>query len=222
MAELDFNKLELIKNKEYFNMHHHIITCKVCLGFVVNPQECTECHTSFCKDCITKCDKCPVRCKGKHFVKPNRSTLSIFENLIIICERCSKLLKYSQLVDHIENQCEKIIIKCTNPGCTEKIAKDNFADHLLNCESGVTECEECGHSTIRKNLKKIIDYNRKSICEKITEITKYSREIDILTENNESLQNENENLKVEISSIKESKEILQKENENLRVEVSSM
>jgi FtsZ-binding cell division protein ZapB len=204
MTELDFNSRDLIKNHEYFSEFDNILTCTICLGFLVNPLECTKCQTTYCKDCIESWDgKCPKRCGSQLYVKPHRNTLQMLEKLVIKCYRCPKFLNYKQLVDHKENKCDKIKIKCTNPGCTEEIQKDKLEDHLLNCEFGETECEECGRNTIKKNLKKIIDSNRKRINEKNTQIIKYFREISKLKETKENLEEENESLKEEISSLKE-------------------
>jgi hypothetical protein len=145
----------------------------------------------------------------------------MLEKLEIICFRCSKYVNYKELEDHVDNQCAKLLIDCSHPGCTEKITKDSIADHLRTCEYGVTECEECGQSTVRKNLKNLIDSNRKIIIEKNIEIDRYSNEIDILKQSNEIYKKEienfknYENLQKEIENLNKANESLQKENENL-------
>jgi FtsZ-binding cell division protein ZapB len=217
-----FNNTTLIKNIEFFNQLDNILTCTFCHGFLVNPRECNVCQNSFCNDCIKSWDdskknyySCPMRCEKNIFVKPHKNTLQMLEKLIIKCFRCSKYVNYNQLEDHVENKCEKLKIECSHPGCTEKIMKDSLNDHLQICEYGLTDCEECGQSTPRKNLKKIIDSIRKMITDKNIENDRYSREIDNLKESNEIYIKEIENLN-------KTKENLQKENENMNIANESL
>jgi hypothetical protein len=225
-----FNSTELIKNKEFFNQLDNILICTFCHGFLVNPRECSGCQISFCNDCIKSWDdnkknnySCPMRCEKNIFVKPHRNTVQMLEKLEIKCFRCSKYVNYNELEDHVENQCEKLKIDCSHTGCTEKISKHSIADHLRTCEYGVTECEECGQNTIRKNIKKIIDSNRKMIKEKDIEIGKHSNEIYNLKQNIEIYKKEienfkqyNETLKKQYDDLKGSNESLLNENENLK------
>jgi hypothetical protein len=123
--DLDYKNLNLIKNTDELDKHSLIITCKICLELVIDPLECSTCSTIFCKICISKCDKCPIKCNGRTFRKvKNRSTLSILEHLKVFCARCFKLLKYNQLLDHLTNLCGKLIVKCTNQECTAEVEKD--------------------------------------------------------------------------------------------------
>jgi hypothetical protein len=55
-------------------------------------------------------------------------------------------VNYQDLVNHINITCVKNKIQCdnANQGCTELIARDEMQEHILNCEFGIIQCEECG------------------------------------------------------------------------------
>jgi hypothetical protein len=225
----DYNSTEYIINQEFFLNYGNILTCIICHGFLVNPRECSGCQNTFCKICLESCDDknmnrllCPMKCKQNIFVNAHKRILQMLETLEIKCFRCCKYFNYNQLEDHVEYHCEKLKFECSYSGCTEKIPKDSIADHLQTCEYGITECEECRSSTMRKNLKKIIETNRKMIREKNTEIAKNFKEIYNLKESNENISVTIDTLQKEIENQIESIEILQKENANLKEEMSSI
>ena len=176
MEDSSFNSLDFITNKEILNDFDNILTCTFCTGFLFNPKECASCRNSFCSECLRSWEAnkggnslCPMKCKNSIFINASKGTLGILEKLVIRCFRCSISLNYSALDNHVKNSCEKLKIPCINEGCYEKIAKDSMEAHYLICEYGTTQCEECGQSTIRKNLKnslvdrKIIDQKNKEI-----------------------------------------------------------
>lgn len=217
-----FNSTEYINNQDFYLQNDNLITCCICHGFLVNPLECLKCQTAFCKDCLNSWGDnnktnplCPFRCGGKNFTKPHKNTLQQLDKLIIKCFKCSKLVNYNKIESHIEKDCDKIMIECPNQGCTEKMTKALLEEHSLICDYGNTECEECGHTTIRKNKIKLIEMSRKKIYEKNKELGMFCREISELKDKIEEVEKDRQKLRKNSEKYKGEIEILNKKSEDL-------
>ena len=119
-----YNKENLIGDNDLIDL-----ICPICYNILKNPIECSlnsNSH-SFCKECIDKSleysDVCPI-CKNYFEYIPNYEVEKILEQLCFKCiyykEGCTKILKYSEYFNHI-NECEykNIIYEC-------KIEKYNY------------------------------------------------------------------------------------------------
>jgi regulator of replication initiation timing len=226
MSSAAYNSTIFINNKVYFNQWQHILTCDHCKGFLVNPRNCTNCKKTFCYNCMKSSDVrenmkvlCPDKGCGSIFIRDaHQDTLQKLEKLNISCYMCSNEVKYTEIVDHVLLTCEKLKIQCFNPGCEQKIAKYHMDAHLLSCDFGITNCEECGQNTLRNQLNKIIDSKRNTINEKNTEIGQLSQEITNLKDTLESVKNENANLKKENEKLRESEE----SKESLQIKINKL
>lgn len=80
--------------------------CAVCLGVVLEPQECKECSSLFCKGCISAQNMpCPKRCGGQEFTKVNRLIMNALNKLPFRCQyspKCEKVVTYDQYAVHFK------------------------------------------------------------------------------------------------------------------------
>ena len=169
MADKNFNNTDLIINREFFSDFDDILTCSLCLGFLIKPLQCISCQNNFCNDCLQTWDKkkdgnpkCPIKCKDSIFLNNCKSVIKILEKLIIKCHKCLVEVNYQDLVNHLNITCVKNKIQCdnANQGCLDLITRDEMQKHILSCEYGIIQCEECGNSTLKKNTNKIIEQLR--------------------------------------------------------------
>lgn len=150
----DFNNLDLIQNIDFFHKFDNNLICSICLGFLIDPLECSKCQSNYCKNCLNGWSgRCPKKCGFRNYVKVHKMTAQALDELKIKCLRCSKYINYSKYVDHIEKTCEKLMIKCVNEECQQEMEKINLELHLKNCDFVKQECQECGTNVKRKYLK---------------------------------------------------------------------
>lgn len=176
----DYNNLELIVNSEYFLNFENFLTCPICLGLIIDPQECSHCLSNYCNSCINKWDgSCPKKCDVLFltFEKPSKYFNQIIEKIIIRCFRCCESINYRNFKKHIETECDKIIVKCQNENCNITVEKALLEQHMKSCILGKRTCEECGSIVFKKNLKNKLDYLQKSNDEKAEVILNYKQQI---------------------------------------------
>jgi hypothetical protein len=151
----EFNNTELIENLDYFLKLDSMLTCSICLGFLIDPKECKTCQSNFCNVCLTIWKKeCPNKCSNKEFNKAHKATINMLENLVIRCYRCSNSIEYSKYMEHIEKFCDNLKVKCSNLGCQKEVEKINLHNHInKECEFTFNNCEECGSYVQKRNFK---------------------------------------------------------------------
>jgi hypothetical protein len=202
----DYNNLDLIVNSEYFLQFENFLTCPICLGLIIDPQECSHCLSNYCNTCINRWDgSCPKRCDSLFltFEKPTKYFIQIIEKVIIRCFRCCESIKYGNFKKHIEGECDKIIVKCLNDNCKVEVEKALLEQHMKSCIYGKRTCEECGSMVYRKDLKNKIEYLQKSNDEKNEMVLKYKQEITEKDRDLEMLKREVESLNQQILDLRE-------------------
>lgn len=78
--------------------------CVVCTGVVLNPVECRQCSSLYCKGCLTGNNMtCPKRCGGSDYGKVNRLVMNQLNKLPFKCQfapKCEKQITYDQYEAH--------------------------------------------------------------------------------------------------------------------------
>ena len=60
--------------------------CVVCTGVVLDPTECKECQSLYCKGCLTSEEmQCPKRCGGAGYSKVNRFIMNTLNKMQFKC-----------------------------------------------------------------------------------------------------------------------------------------
>ena len=134
--------------------------CTLCKGIYFNPV-LTSCAHTFCKDCFntfTSYQKIEENNEGQYKCPSCGSTISSYPfpveviNVLlnkqhIRCKNrnfgCGWEGILSQLMDHLDNICPKQTIQCTLQGCTEKLFREDLANHLAICKYRIVQCEFC-------------------------------------------------------------------------------
>jgi hypothetical protein len=104
-----------------------------------------------CKLMQSKC----TYCDKQYFGKQHKLTECEFRQ--VSCEKCSIILKHSELNKHIINDCPEEIIKCNSCKNCSNIKEQNEADQKE------TEKETCNFSCCRKDMS-----NHEEKCEYVT------------------------------------------------------
>lgn len=98
--------------------------CVMCCGVVIEPIECRECQSLYCKGCIaSQTMLCPKRCGGSEYAaKVNRLVMNTLNKLNFKCqfEDCQTATSYDQYGDHLK-KCNRKRNMCDNPVCQNKI-----------------------------------------------------------------------------------------------------
>ena len=168
-----YNKDDVIGNKnDIFDL-----ICPICYNILKNPKRCSlkpNSH-SFCKECIDKylkqSDNCPI-CKGYFEYKPNFEMEKVLRKIYFKClyykEGCTKILKYSEYFNHIDEcQYKHIIYECK----VEKFnyLKNNFVKcdfrgdikaiekHFKNCAFLKFKCIFCNDNILKINFREHLE-----------------------------------------------------------------
>ena len=115
----DFDKIEVsfedIYNKNEAANMKDLLSCPICLNILISPVQCNKCNKCFCKICIDNYANsksvCPFRCEN-----PLYNTNKFVENVLAILKfkctnGCGKIIKYEDLRNHYEEDCDKIDYK---------------------------------------------------------------------------------------------------------------
>lgn len=98
----------------------NLITCKICLEVVKNPQQCKTCENVYCEICLSKWkNECPMRCQNQNQneiiqtnFKPSKVFLNLYQKIKLNCRGCSKNVLAEDFQDHDEDKISnKIIVK---------------------------------------------------------------------------------------------------------------
>lgn len=103
---------EFVINNEQYQVIQNFCICGICKGIVYDPVHCQVCENNFCRKCIEEWNKnsmeCPFKCEGSSF-KDSRMMKNMLSILKFKCEKgCPIEIKYDELMNHYEFQCEKI------------------------------------------------------------------------------------------------------------------
>jgi hypothetical protein len=127
--------------------------CHFCHGVIYEPV-LDKNGCLFCKRCITKYlqinNNCPIDPKFEQ----NQSNLievtmvsSLLGNMKVHCRNRSKGCDWLDLVksynNHVENECEKQNIICTNEDCKFSCLRKDITQHETDCEYKKEKCPEC-------------------------------------------------------------------------------
>jgi len=98
-------------------------SCMVCLGVAVNPCKCDKCNTVYCRKCIpekywlgVESDywndlkyQCFKMCGSQKLIPLTKIERMVLDSLKFRCqheaEGCEKELKYSEIREHLKNDC---------------------------------------------------------------------------------------------------------------------
>jgi len=95
-------------------------------------------HVLRCKKLYEVCMICGEKLKNDpEIIKTHRES---HEN--IACPQCTKLIEQKNLKDHLENKCEKRLMKC--PYCNLMFPYNIFHKHQSKCGEIIEECDLCG------------------------------------------------------------------------------
>ena len=129
--------------------------CVVCTGVVLDPVECKECSSLYCKHCLKSMDMlCPKRCGGSEYTKVNRLVMNSLNKIPFRCQfqpACDKVVPYEGYQSHYRECPEGKPKPCENPDCQHKMTT------LINRVNQLTEeLEQLQHykernATIMKN-----------------------------------------------------------------------
>jgi hypothetical protein len=171
------------------------ISCPICLNVAFSSVSCAGCHHLFCKKCIEDWRLRNPKCPNDHEFKEaqvdplaKKFINSIKIKCINVDKGCTKVICFSDYLDHVRRECEFSLLKCLGcgmvanknimkmhvnicecieekcPFCSLCLARKNMSSHLTTCESRQIECEFCENK---------IFYNRKDqhllICEERSE-----------------------------------------------------
>ena len=109
-------------NNEEIDPH---FVCVMCCGVVLEPVECKECQSLYCKGCLKTLDMtCPKRCGSNEYSKVNRFITNTLNKLQFKCQfapKCEEKINYESYTNHF-NKCEHgKPPKCENEACEHNI-----------------------------------------------------------------------------------------------------
>jgi hypothetical protein len=123
--------------------------CSICEGIVNSPVECKMCQKCFCSHCLNQWfeqqskKQCPSCISEFHSNPMHRVLKNALNGIEIQCPaNCGKTLSYSQIVFHLEEECEKAIVLCPF-SCEEKIVKSELKSHKKHCTKYLKSCSQC-------------------------------------------------------------------------------
>ena len=149
-------------NKDYLNSLNDIYKCPICQNILINPTDCEECGHSFCNDCIMK-NECPFKCKKKILKQSSMAIKNMLNKLIFKCENkgCNEKISYLNVRSHDEN-CPFLIITCPNENCGKKLPKKDLEKHIKNeCKYALKQCKYCKFLFPKNKLNE-----HENICDK--------------------------------------------------------
>lgn len=105
-----FNESTIVKN-EIFDSLKDLLICSLCNQIFFEPKMCMICQNSFCKNCIEKWSQneknCPNGCENPEY-HDSKEKNNLLSKITFNCiNNCGKQMKYNELKNHYENECEK-------------------------------------------------------------------------------------------------------------------
>jgi hypothetical protein len=134
--------------------------CGLCLKIMKEPKQCPQGHC-FCKSCIyhhlsvgqKKCPSCSCALTTAS-LSNNLIVSNIISDLSVRCATTSDLAKHvtnkcdwkglvRDIDDHLAEDCQFTVTKCSNLGCGESLERRLMGDHNNVCEFRRVECHYC-------------------------------------------------------------------------------
>lgn len=127
--------------------------CPLCKGVIYQPMS-DSCGHIYCRKCFelfkaTKNQYCPVDNTELSYdasieIKVIKRILNRQElyctNRVRHCQWRGPIISYDE---HINNDCLKEIVPCTNDGCEQEITREELITHLKECEYRIETCQHC-------------------------------------------------------------------------------
>ena len=125
-------------------------TCSICACLAWDPVFCPKCDKPFCRTCIFKYGKnkvCPFKCEINSYREITRNEKKYLNKIKIKCTNigCSKIIPYSDYVNHLEN-CSLRKYHCKNYPCKEEGYINDMTNHSKICPHRIVECSKCKQS----------------------------------------------------------------------------
>eukprot|EP00347_Sterkiella_histriomuscorum_P015939 403355110 len=176
------------------DIEQHYI-CLFCYGVVLDPTECRECQSLYCKGCMTKPDiNCPKVCGSNEYCKVNRIVMNTLNKMVFYCQ--------------------------FHPKCEDKITYENYAKHFHDCDKGkLPECERDDCRIGKKNMEEQIAHLRQQLAE--LEIQK-EKQTQVLKNHISDLKDQLKNNRPPASQVFENDEKMQKQNQELVAQIQAL
>ena len=105
-VQIDF----LVEDETYSVIENQVI-CPICYEINLNPKMCINCQNTFCGKCAETLKSCPFKCETFNCID-SRLTKELLSKLSFRCVNgCDKLIKFDDIKNHYESECEKINFK---------------------------------------------------------------------------------------------------------------
>jgi len=102
------NEETIIKN-EIYNAFKENIYCPICRHLMIEPAMCTQCQSTFCKNCFEKSMKkrktCPNKCKNSSFININEKNNSITRCKFKCIKGCLEEISFNDIIKHYSSNC---------------------------------------------------------------------------------------------------------------------
>ena len=141
------------------NLKDNYTTCTICYKVLLEPIECTQCETAYCKGCIDLWKKesrnrCPLKCEKAQYRELHRYVKNSLYKKRFFCKKdqCKykkEHLPYQEALKHLKD-CEYRKRPC-NLGCGEIIFGYDQDTHKMQCDNYKKECQKCGVDFKPKN-----------------------------------------------------------------------
>ena len=152
------------KNVQFHREHN-------CLEYVV------KCTNGSCDETMKRkylshhynvqCQYTLIKCKYCNKTQKLRKNMELhFEKCMfykVKCTKnCGKLIMRKNLKNHLENECDEIMMKCSNHSCSVKLKKKNFNNHVYHkCRERMIDCNYrkygCDYRCKAKNLEQHLE-----------------------------------------------------------------
>ena len=136
--------LRVLNTKYYIQFKKGYFICNLCNNILVNPYNCEICNHSFCYDCIHD-RTCPLKCENFSIRPSSKAVDNNISKLMFRClnKWCKEKITYSKVIDH-DKKCIYQIIKCPYPICFKRIILKNYDLHKKNdCKYNFYKCLNC-------------------------------------------------------------------------------
>jgi len=132
------------------------LECPVCLRLMSQPMlHATEkCGRHFCKTCVNQLadgnKRCPWCRDPLSNLVPDASASRRLGRLRVKClnakQGCSWTGEFGvegkNAAQHLQT-CERVLLACPSPGCSERVVRCRLADHLVACPRRLIACDDC-------------------------------------------------------------------------------
>ena len=143
-----------VLNQDYYKQVKEItFKCNLCYNIIVNPFDCEKCGHSYCFCCINQ-RNCPFNCEKANIKPSSRGIKTILSKLILKClnEGCQEKITYGKVIDHDKN-CIYQKIKC--PNCSITVLLKNLEEHKqINCKFCLSKSLNCNKEFNKNGLNK--------------------------------------------------------------------